>query len=128
MVVLNLYGEVHEGVNPIWLDQMGKELNSSSKIMYPILQTTSAQRRLSIATPASEEAQQSPEPDGEIEIVGDEPVELPQPPSVTEEDQENAEAGRKGEPTIDVRSKGSSSSVHDEGDEFKRSESFERRG
>ena len=46
---------------------------------------------------------------------------MPQPSLSMEDDQENAEAGRKGEPTIDVRSKGSTSSVHDEGDEFKRS-------
>ena len=83
--------------------------------------TASAQCRPSIATPASEEAQQSPEPDGEIEIVGDEPVEMPQPPLELGDSQEDAEASRKAEPPTESRSKGSSSSVHGEGTDFKRS-------
>ena len=43
---------------------------------------------------------------------------MPQPPLELGEDQEDAKASRKAEPPTEIRSKGS---VHDEGDEFKRS-------
>ena len=43
------------------------------------ISTPSTQPRPSIATPASEEDQQSPEPDGEIEIISDEPIDVPSP-------------------------------------------------
>ena len=56
-----------------------------------------------------------------MEIIGDEPVEMPQPALELEGSPEDAEASRKAEPPTEARSKGSSSSVHDEGDEFKRS-------
>lgn len=55
-----------------------------------------------------------------MEIIGDEPVELPQPLPESEE-HEDVEASRKAEPPTEPRSNGSSSSVHDEGNEFQRS-------
>ena len=48
---------------------------------------------------------------------------MPQPPPVLEEEAESAEADRKVVPPEDMKPKGcivSSSSVHDEGEEFKR--------
>ena len=46
---------------------------------------------------------------------------MPQPPPILEEETESAEADRKVEPPVEAKSKGNSSSVHHEGDEFKRS-------
>ena len=82
--------------------------------------TPSTQQRPSVSLPASEEAQQSPEPDGDIEIVGEELVEVPEPQVSELEAVEMPDADRKVEPIIEQKSKGSSSDVHDE-DDFKRS-------
>ena len=82
------------------------------------ISTPSTQPRPSIATPASDEAQQSPEPDGDIEIIGDDPmginVDLPEPQPVQVEEVDVPDADREVEPPVES-SKGSSSSVHDDG-------------
>ena len=85
------------------------------------ISTPSTQPRPSIATPASEEDQQSPEPDGEIEIISDEPIDVPEPQPVLSEAVEDPDADRKVEPPVDQKSKGSCSSVHEDKDDFKRS-------
>ena len=81
--------------------------------MYPTLQTIrraisapSTQPRPSVATPASEEAQQSPEPDGEIEIIGDDPHGykrgIYRSPSLCEvEEVDVPDADREVEPPVD---------------------------
>ena len=83
------------------------------------ISTPSTQPRPSVTTPASEEAQQSPEPDGEIQIIGDDPmginVDLPDPQPVEAEEVEVPDADREVEPPVDRSSKGSSSSVQDDG-------------
>jgi hypothetical protein len=67
--------------------------------------------------PASAEAQQS----REIEIIGDEPMESPEPQPLLTEAVEDPDADRKVELPDELRSKGSSlSSVHDDLQEFKR--------
>ena len=70
------------------------------------------------ATPASDEAQQSPEPDGDIEIIGDDPmginVDLPEPQPLEAEEVDVPDADREVEPPVEG-SKGSSSNVHDDG-------------
>jgi hypothetical protein len=70
---------------------------------------------------ASDEAQHSPEPDGEIEIIGDDPIGVPEPQPFLTEAVEDPDADRKVEPPVEPKSKGSSSSIHDEQDDFKRS-------
>ena len=90
------------------------------------ISTPSTQPRPSIATPASDEAQQSPEPDGEIEIIGDDPmginVDLPEPQPLQAEEVDVPDADREVEPPVEQRSKGSSSSsVQDDDNGFKRS-------
>ena len=89
------------------------------------ISTPSTQPRPSIATPASDEAQPSPEPDGEIEIIGDDPmginVDLPEPQPLEVEEVDVPDADREVEPPVENRSKGSSSSVQDDDDGFKRS-------
>jgi hypothetical protein len=90
--------------------------NSNKKITTP-----STQPRPSITMRASDEAQQSPEPDGEIEIIGDDPIGVPEPQPFLTEAVEDPDADRKVEPPVEPKSKGSSSSIHDEQDDFKRS-------
>ena len=89
------------------------------------ISTPSAQPRPSIATPASDEAQQSPEPDGEIEIIGDDPmginVDFPESQPLHVEEVDVPDADREVEPPVESCSKGSSSSVHDDDNGFKRS-------
>ena len=77
--------------------------NSSKTITTP-----STQPRPSIATPASDEAQQYPAPDGEIEIVGDDPVDVPEPQPVMTGAVEEPDADQKVEPLVESKSKGSS--------------------
>ena len=74
-----LKGEQPYMVKPSWerIDLVVKDYvpylaNNSKKV------TTPSAQRPSITVPASEEAQQSPGPDGEIEIIEDERVEMPQ--------------------------------------------------
>eukprot|EP00435_Cladocopium_sp_Y103_P006156 s2440_g2.t1 len=90
--------------------------NNSTKIATP-----SPVRRPSVTLPASEEAQQSPEPDGDIEIVGDEPVEAPEPQPDENRADEEVDADREVEPPSEPKSKGSSSHVQDDDVEEKRS-------
>ena len=82
------------------------------------ISTPSTQPRPSVATPASDEAQQSPEPDGDIEIIGDDPmginVDLPEPQPLEAEEVDVPDADREVEPPLEG-SKGSSSNVHDDG-------------
>ena len=116
-----------KGENPYMVKPNGERIELIVKDYVPYLannsntiSTASVRCRPTVATPASEEAQQSPEPDGEIEIVGDEPVDMPQPPPETEMPEDD-EASRKVGPPTEAKSKGSSSSVHDEGSDFQRS-------
>ena len=94
--------------------------NNSKTISDP-----SVQPRPSIATPASDEAQQSPEPDGEIEIIGDDPmginVDLLEPQPLEAEEVEVPDADREVEPPVQNRSKSNSSSVQDDVDDSRRS-------
>ena len=88
------------------------------------ISTPSTRPRPSVATPASDEAQQSPEPDVEIEIIGDDPmginVDLPEPQPLEVEEVDVPDADREVEPPVENRSKGTSSSVQDDDDGFKR--------
>eukprot|EP00435_Cladocopium_sp_Y103_P040649 s1620_g11.t1 len=76
--------------------------NNSTKIATP-----STIRRPSVTLPAFEEAQQSPEPDGEIEIIGDEPIEALEPQPVEMRAVENVDAEREVEPPDEQKSRGS---------------------
>ena len=89
--------------------------NNSKTVISP-----STQQSPSITVLASDEAQQSPEPDGEIEVVGDEPIEIPEPQPILTEAVDDPDADGKVEPPDEPRSKGSSSSVHDDQQDFKR--------
>ena len=108
-----------------WSNQMGERIELVVRDYVPYfannsktISTPSTQPRPSIATPASDEAQQSPEPDGDIEIIGDDPMginaDLPEPQPVQVEEVDVPDADREVEPPIES-SKGSSSSVHDDG-------------
>ena len=92
-----------KGENPYLLKPSGERIDLVVRDYVPYLAnensskiaTASPQLRPSVSLPASEEAQQSPEPDGDIEIVGEEPVEVPEPQVTELEAVEVSDADRK---------------------------------
>ena len=68
-----------------------------------MITTPSTQQRPSITVPASAEAQQSPENNGEIEVVGDEPIDFPEPQPLLTEAVEEPDADRKVEPPDELK-------------------------